>query len=171
MLLLQIGWGVTLPWLTYVEEALDVRTSTDIEMLQTFTSEMKIVFAKYSLDGGWLGMEEMSTQVIQARLFDGVNTPMDIVDRCERNKSQQGNGTGGGEAGGTAAMRRETRKSVASARDSRTVRKQGWTTSVQSCQRLSVRRIVMTSPGAPDPCRVKFRLSSAVPDRSALALN
>lgn len=54
---------MTLPWLTYVEEASDVRDGTDIEMQLTFASEMKIVLAKYALDGTWLGMEEMSTQV------------------------------------------------------------------------------------------------------------
>ena len=64
----QTGWGVTLPWLEYVEEALDVRDGTDIEMHLTFESEMKIVLAKYGLDGKWLGMEDMSTQV-RARLI------------------------------------------------------------------------------------------------------
>lgn len=59
----QTGWGVTLPWLTYVEEASDVRDGTDIEMQLTFASEMRIILAKYSLDGTWLGLEEMSTQV------------------------------------------------------------------------------------------------------------
>ena len=54
---------MTLPWLSYVEEASDVRDGTDIEMLLTFASQMKIVLAKYSLDGRWLGLEEMSTQV------------------------------------------------------------------------------------------------------------
>ncbi|CAM9754963.1 unnamed protein product, partial [Ectocarpus sp. 6 AP-2014] len=58
----QTGWGVTLPWLTYIEEASDVRDGTDIEMQLTFASEMRIILAKYSLDGTWLGMEEMSTQ-------------------------------------------------------------------------------------------------------------
>ncbi|CAM9300593.1 unnamed protein product [Hapterophycus canaliculatus] len=56
------GWGVTLPWLSYVEEAPDVRDGTDIEMQLTFDSEMRILLAKYSLDGTWLGMEELSTQ-------------------------------------------------------------------------------------------------------------
>ncbi|CAN0523079.1 unnamed protein product [Ectocarpus sp. 8 AP-2014] len=32
-------------------------------MQLTFASEMRIILAKYSLDGTWLGMEEMSTQV------------------------------------------------------------------------------------------------------------
>lgn len=59
----QTGWGVTLPWLSYAEEASDVRDGTDIEMKLTFASEMRIVLAKYSLDGTWLGLEEMSTQV------------------------------------------------------------------------------------------------------------
>lgn len=58
----QTGWGVTLPWLSYVEGASDVRDGTDIEMQLTFESDMKLVLAKYSLDGTWLGMEEMSTQ-------------------------------------------------------------------------------------------------------------
>lgn len=54
---------MTLPWLTYIEEASDVRDGTDIEMQLTFASEMRIILAKYALDGTWLGMEEMSTQV------------------------------------------------------------------------------------------------------------
>lgn len=58
------GWGVTLPWLSYVEGASDVRDGTDIEMQLTFASEMRVVLAKYSLDGKWLGLEEMSTQVL-----------------------------------------------------------------------------------------------------------
>lgn len=53
---------MTLPWLSYVEGASDVRDGTDIEMQLTFESEMKLVLAKYSLDGTWLGLEEMSTQ-------------------------------------------------------------------------------------------------------------
>ncbi|CAM9514327.1 unnamed protein product [Ascophyllum nodosum] len=56
------GWGVTLPWLSYVEEARDVRDGTDIEMELTFASEMNIFLAKYSLDGVWLGLERMTTQ-------------------------------------------------------------------------------------------------------------
>ncbi len=40
-----------------------MRDGTDIEMQLTFDSEMKIMLAKFSLDGTWLGMEEMSTQV------------------------------------------------------------------------------------------------------------
>lgn len=58
---------MTLPWLSYVEEAPDVRDGTDIEMQMTFDSQMKILLAKYSLDGTWLGMEEMSTQVMGCR--------------------------------------------------------------------------------------------------------
>lgn len=61
--MVQTGWGVTLPWLSYIEEASDVRDGTDIEMQLSFASEMRIVLAKYALDGTWLGMEEMSTQV------------------------------------------------------------------------------------------------------------
>lgn len=49
--------------MSYVEEASDVRDGTDIEMQLTFDSQMRIVLAKYALDGTWLGMEEMSTQV------------------------------------------------------------------------------------------------------------
>lgn len=64
---MKTGWGVTLPWLSYVEEASDVRDGTDIEMQLTFASEMRIVLAKYSLDGTWLGLEEMSTQVRSCR--------------------------------------------------------------------------------------------------------
>ncbi|CAM9955725.1 unnamed protein product, partial [Ectocarpus sp. 8 AP-2014] len=67
----QTGWGVTLPWLTYIEEASDVRDGTDIEMQLTFASEMRIILAKYSLDGTWLGMEEMSTQTY----YCGVGAP------------------------------------------------------------------------------------------------
>lgn len=66
----QTGWGVTLPWLSYVEEASDVRDGTDIEMQLTFASEMRVVLAKYALDGTWLGMEEMSTQVRGCRRSD-----------------------------------------------------------------------------------------------------
>ena len=69
MRVLQTGWGVTLPWLSYVEEALDVRDGTDIEMQLTFASEMRIVLAKYSLDGEWLGLEEMSTQVYTKHIY------------------------------------------------------------------------------------------------------
>eukprot|EP00752_Nemacystus_decipiens_P003551 g3276.t1 len=58
----QTGWGVTLPWLSYIEEAPDVRDGTDIQMQLTFASEMRIVLAKYSLDGTWRGLEELSTQ-------------------------------------------------------------------------------------------------------------
>ena len=54
---------MTLPWLSYVEEARDVRDGTDIEMELTFASEMNIFLAKYSLDGVWLGLERMTTQV------------------------------------------------------------------------------------------------------------
>lgn len=59
----QTGWGATLPWLTYVEEAQDIRDNMDIEMGMTFSREIKIVLAKYSLDGTWLGFERMTTQV------------------------------------------------------------------------------------------------------------
>lgn len=62
----QVGWGVTLPWLKYVEEASDVRDGTDIEMEVNFASVMDIVLAKYSLNGTWLSMEAMSTQVCSA---------------------------------------------------------------------------------------------------------
>ena len=64
---------MTLPWLSYVEEASDVRDGTDIEMLLTFASEMRIVLAKYALDGTWLGLEEMSTQVGGCRGGAGTN--------------------------------------------------------------------------------------------------
>lgn len=59
----QIGWGVTLPWLEY-SETLDVRDGTDIEMQFTFTSQIRIVLAKYALDGTWIGFEDMTTQVV-----------------------------------------------------------------------------------------------------------
>ena len=60
----QIGWGVTLPWLEYSDEALDVRDGTDIEMQFTFSSQIRIVLAKYALDGTWMGFEDMTTQVV-----------------------------------------------------------------------------------------------------------
>lgn len=40
----------------------------DIEMEMTFSREMKIVLAKYSLDGAWLGFERMTTQVRDSKL-------------------------------------------------------------------------------------------------------
>ncbi|CAM9501613.1 unnamed protein product, partial [Discosporangium mesarthrocarpum] len=58
----QDGWGATLPWLYYLEDSVIVRDSLGLEMEFTFSSQVTLVLAKYSLNGTWLGLEEMTTQ-------------------------------------------------------------------------------------------------------------
>lgn len=40
-----------------------MRDGTDIEMSLSFTTQVQIVLAKYSIEGAWLGLEELTTQV------------------------------------------------------------------------------------------------------------
>ncbi|CAM9657923.1 unnamed protein product [Choristocarpus tenellus] len=59
----QLGWGATLPWLYYTDNADIVRELADLEMEFTFSSQLALILAKYALDGTWMGLEEMTTQV------------------------------------------------------------------------------------------------------------
>lgn len=67
----QPGWGATLPWIEYEGDARAVRDGTDIEMGFTFSSRVRIVFAKYSMEGTWLGLEDMTTQARLQRVPAG----------------------------------------------------------------------------------------------------
>jgi meckelin len=56
------GWGETLPWLQYGADADTVRGGSGPEMKLSFRSTLEFMLAKYSLDGDFLGFEDMGTQ-------------------------------------------------------------------------------------------------------------
>lgn len=88
----QAGWASTLPWLYYSETATAVRSDTSVQMKVSFKAptttssttgsssssssdtaydQMSFKLAKYALNGTWLGMEDLSTQL----MFCGMQVP------------------------------------------------------------------------------------------------
>lgn len=78
MLGVQAGWSATLPWLYYDTLASSVTKDLGISMRVSFKASTNVLgstydtmvfkLAKFSLNGTWLGMEDLSTQLLYCNM-------------------------------------------------------------------------------------------------------
>lgn len=74
----QAGWSATLPWLYYDTLAASVTKDLGISMRVSFKASTNVLgstydtmvfkLAKFSLNGTWLGMEDLSTQLLYCNM-------------------------------------------------------------------------------------------------------
>ena len=76
----QNDWKYALPWLYYLDEADDVTKDRKIKMKMSFTEksghahQMKFLLARYALNGTFMGMEELTNQLLYCPSDGGISS-------------------------------------------------------------------------------------------------